>query len=49
MNIMYRKIGEKMWVTKNAYELKGKGHEPSQAENPSAQAMGRASLARTHH
>ena len=26
-----------------------KGHEPSQAEKPSAQAMARASSARTHH
>ena len=26
-----------------------KGHEPSRAENPSARAMARASLARTHH
>ena len=31
------------------YKLKGKGHEPSRAENPSAQAMARASSARAHH
>ena len=30
-------------------ELKGKGHEPSQAENSSAQATARASSARAHH
>ena len=30
-------------------ELRGKGHKPSLAENHSAQAMARASLARTHH
>ena len=34
---------------KNNSELKEKGHEPSRAENPSAQAMARASSARTHH
>ena len=30
-------------------ELKGKGHEPSRAENSSARAMARASSARAHH
>ena len=30
-------------------ELKEKGHEPSRAENLSARAMARASLARAHH
>ena len=31
------------------FELKGKGHEPSRAENHSARAMAQASFARTHH
>ena len=31
------------------FELKGKGPEPSRAENPSARAMARSNLAQTHH
>ena len=31
------------------FELKGKGPEPSRAENPSARAMARSSSAQTHH
>ena len=31
------------------FELRGKCHEPSRAENPSARAMTRASSARTYH
>jgi hypothetical protein len=37
--ILHRKISK----------LKGKGHEPSRAENSSAQATAQASLARAHH
>ena len=36
-------------VTKYHFKLKGKVHEPSQDENPSARAMARASLAQTHY
>ena len=48
-------LGSKKWqfsdfrAEKNKSELKQKGHEPSRAENLSAQAMARASSARTHH
>jgi hypothetical protein len=31
------------------FELKGKGHEPSRAENSSARATAQASSARAHH
>ena len=31
------------------FELKGKAHKPSRAENPLARALAGASSARTHH
>ena len=42
-----KSVWQKMPMSWNKnFELKGKGHKPSQAENPSARAMAWASLAR---
>ena len=53
MIVNEREIRTKNPNVENAYcfifELTGKGHEPSRAENPSARVMARASSARTHH
>ena len=44
-----KKIYIKFSSWKKSSRWREKGHEPSRAENTSARAMARASLARTHH
>jgi hypothetical protein len=45
----FRRFIQKKSLNREISELKGKGHEPSRAENSSARATAQASSARAHH